>query len=68
MRRKNLVKGVIVPPGAAIIISMYVIVNGQPVKTGKKFFQFTTEVNLKNQWCRLIRRVDEEDCFLRCIN
>ena len=41
----------------------FVIVNGQRVKTGRKFFSFPTEVNLKNQWCRLIRRVDGEDGF-----
>ena len=41
----------------------YVIVNGQRVKTGRKFFNFPTDVSSKNQWCRLIRRVDGEDGF-----
>ena len=41
----------------------YSVVNGERINNNRKFFKFPTETNLKNEWCRLIKRVDGQDNF-----
>ena len=41
----------------------YSIVNGERINNQRRFFKFPNETTLKNEWCRLIKRVDGEDKF-----
>ena len=42
----------------------YDIINGQRINNHRKYFEIPTETNLKNLWCKLMRREDGRDGFV----
>ena len=41
----------------------YTVVDGERISNNRKFFLFPSETNLKNEWCKLIKRENGRDGF-----